>query len=90
MNQENNGSKKDKGKKLLDSYAKYTSIAFQMLVIILLGVFGGIKLDEWLKLKFPVFTVTLAILSVMLAIYYSVKDFLRSEDKKGGNKKNKK
>ncbi|MCD4697982.1 MAG: AtpZ/AtpI family protein [Bacteroidales bacterium] len=61
----------------MDSYAKYSSIAFQMLFIILLGVFGGIKLDEWLNLHYPIFTVILSMLSVILAIYYVVKDLLK-------------
>jgi len=69
----------EKRKKSLDSYARYSSIAFQMLAIILAGVFGGIKLDEWLNLKVPVFTVSLSILSVILAIYYVTKDLLRSD-----------
>jgi F0F1-type ATP synthase assembly protein I len=48
-----------------------------MLVIILVGVFAGLKLDEFLKWKFPVFTIVLSILSVVLAIYYAVKDFIK-------------
>jgi hypothetical protein len=58
-----------------------------MLAIILLGVFGGIKIDQWLKLDIPVFTVILSIASVILAIYYAVKDFLKMDrkDKKNNN-----
>jgi len=48
-----------------------------MLAIILLGVWGGIKLDEWIKFEFPVFTVVLSMVSVVLAIYYVVKDLLK-------------
>lgn len=66
-----------KKKKYLDSYARYSSIGFQMLAIILIGVFGGIKLDQWLHLDLPVFTVVLSILSVILAIYYAVKDLIK-------------
>lgn len=64
-------------KRHLNNYAKYSSIAFQMLVIILAGVFGGYKLDQWLDLTFPVFTVVLSLLSVILAIYTVVKDLLK-------------
>jgi len=67
----------EKKKKSLDSYTRYSSIAFQMLVIILIGVFGGIKLDEWLKLTVPVFTIILSILSVILAIYTVTRDLLK-------------
>jgi len=61
----------------LNNYAKYSGLAFQMIAIILLGVFGGIKLDDWLNLKFPVFTVILSLTGTGAAVYYGIKDFLR-------------
>ena len=64
-------------KKILKSYARYTSIAFQMLVIILAGVFGGRELDKWIQTGFPVFTLILTIFSVILAIYSVIKDLLK-------------
>lgn len=64
-------------RKPLRNYARYSNIAIQMLVIILAGVFGGYKLDEYLNLKFPVFTVVLSLLSVVIAIYIVVKDLLK-------------
>lgn len=63
-------------KKNLDQYARYSSMAFQMLVIILAGVFGGFKIDQWLHTR-PVFTVILSLLAVFLSIYFVVKDILR-------------
>jgi F0F1-type ATP synthase assembly protein I len=72
----------DSKKKLLNSYGKYSSIALQMLFIILIGVFGGIELDKLLDFQFPVFTLVLSILSVVLAIYYVTKDFLKKDDRK--------
>ncbi len=68
---------KNKPNDYLNSYARYSSLAFQMLFIILAGVFGGIKLDDWLQWKFPVFTVILSLMAVVLSIYYAVKDFLK-------------
>lgn len=76
-----------KEKKSLDNYARYSSIAIQMLVIILAGVFGGYKLDQWLKLNAPVFTIILSLLSVILAIYYVTRDLLKS-GRKDHDKKN--
>ncbi|MCD4773440.1 MAG: AtpZ/AtpI family protein [Bacteroidales bacterium] len=73
--------KQNQNKKSLENYAKYSSIAMQMLAIILLGVFGGIKLDEWLDLGFPVFTLVFTLLSVILAIYYVIKDLLKNNKK---------
>jgi F0F1-type ATP synthase assembly protein I len=49
-----------------------------MLAIILLGVFGGYKLDGWLN-TIPVFTVLLSLLSVVIAIYSVVKDLLNNK-----------
>lgn len=69
----------NKKKSNLNSYAKYSSIAMQMLVIILLGVFGGYKLDEWLSLSIPVFTVVLSLLSVVIAIYTVTKDLINKK-----------
>jgi F0F1-type ATP synthase assembly protein I len=66
-------------KNYLNNYAKYSGIAIQMLVIILLGVFGGYKLDQWMKLSFPVFTILLSLLSVFFAIYSVVKDLLKKK-----------
>jgi F0F1-type ATP synthase assembly protein I len=67
-NQENNG---------LKDYAKYTSLGVQMVVIILVCVWGGIKLDKLFKLDSPVFTVILSLLGVFAAIYTAVKDFIK-------------
>jgi F0F1-type ATP synthase assembly protein I len=68
----------DRNKKALNNYARYSSIAFQMLAIILLGIFGGFKLDEWLHSK-PFLTIILSLLSVILAIYFVTRDLLRKK-----------
>lgn len=41
------------------------------------GTYGGVKLDEWLALKFPIFTLVLAMASVFMAIYVFIKDFIK-------------
>lgn len=51
-------------------------MVIQMGVIIFAGTFGGIKLDEKIQLGFPLFTVILSFLSVLLAMYYVLKDFI--------------
>jgi F0F1-type ATP synthase assembly protein I len=48
-----------------------------MIAIILIGVFGGIKLDELVKWEFPVFTLILTILAVVLSMFYAVRDLIR-------------
>ena len=61
------------------AYMKYATMGTQMLVIIGLGVFGGYRLDKWLELKVPVFTLLLSLLSVAAAIYLSIKDLLKKK-----------
>ncbi len=79
MKQEKKDSNSNqKSKKQLNDYAKYSGMAFQMVIIMLLGVFGGIKLDAWVtKFEFPLFTLLLTIFAVNLAIYLSIKDFIK-------------
>ena len=61
----------------LESYARYSGLAFQMFAIIGLGIFGGVKLDQWVDTGFPVFTVLLSIISVAAAIYTAVRDLTK-------------
>jgi F0F1-type ATP synthase assembly protein I len=59
------------------NYARYSTIAFQMIVIVLGGVFLGNKLDHWLHLNKPIFLVILSIFSGFLALFLSFKDLLK-------------
>ncbi len=54
--------------------AKYTSAAFQMAAIIVLGALGGRYLDSYLQNTTKVFTAVLTILAVALALYFFLKD----------------
>ncbi len=67
---------KDKrsGKRPLNSYVKYSAVGFQMAFIIFLFTYGGYKIDGWLGMKIPVFTVVLSMLSIVVSIYYFIKD----------------
>jgi len=64
-------------KKQLNNYGRYSSMGIQMMAIIVIGSMGGLKLDQWLHLKFPVFTLILSLASVALAIYIAIKDITR-------------
>jgi F0F1-type ATP synthase assembly protein I len=68
---------KDKKRKQLSSVIKYSGLAFQMIVVILVVLYGGIKLDEYLQREFPLFTFIGAILGVVLALYFALKDFIK-------------
>ena len=60
--------KNDDLKNNLNNYAKYSGVAFEMLGIIVLGVWGGIKLDALLGTK-PLLTVILSLGAVFAAMY---------------------
>ncbi|HAX93553.1 MAG TPA: hypothetical protein DCY25_06345 [Bacteroidales bacterium] len=61
----------------LHNFAKYSGMAFQMMAIILVTTWGGVKLDKVLNLETPVFTVVLSLLGVFAAIYTSLRDFIK-------------
>lgn len=65
-----------KKKKKLDDFIRYSNLAFEMIAIMGVGVFAGIKIDQWLELSFPAFTLGLMILSVLGAIYHVIRKFL--------------
>ncbi|MFN0032941.1 MAG: AtpZ/AtpI family protein [Flavobacteriales bacterium] len=58
---------------------RYTGMATQMAVTIGLGVWGGIKLDEKFPNKARAFTLTLSLLSVVLAMYLVMRDFMKKK-----------
>ena len=59
---------------------KYSGMAFQILACILLGFWGGMKIDELLGLKkVPIFTLVFGLLGVVVGIYISIKDFLKKK-----------
>jgi F0F1-type ATP synthase assembly protein I len=49
-------------------------MAAQMAITILIGVFGGIKIDEYLKMQTPIFTLIFSLLAVAAAMYLVIKD----------------
>lgn len=66
-------------KKPLNEYARYSAMGFQMAAIIFVSTWGGVKLDEYLQLKVPVFTLVFSILSVVLSMYYFIKGFIKKK-----------
>ena len=68
-------------KKPANDFIKYSSMAFQMGIIILGSTYGGVRLDKYLQWKFPVFTVVFAISSVGIALYQVLKGLTKSNKK---------
>lgn len=63
--------------KPLNAYAKYSVLGIQMAIIIGGGCYGGFKLDEYYKNTTPVFTIILSLVSIGLAMYIVLKDFIK-------------
>jgi len=48
-----------------------------MMAIIALGTFLGYKIDQWMNNEFKAFTLGLMIFSVVVAIFYGVRNLLK-------------
>ena len=55
-------------------FIKYTNIAFRMIVIILVGVFSGVKLDEYFEMETAIFTLVLSLISVAGSMYVIIRE----------------
>jgi len=54
-------------------------MAFQMIIIIGIMTFVGVKLDEHSAGEKPIFTAILSLLGVLAALYITLKDFIRKK-----------
>ena len=79
MKRKNKSDKEDSKKKQFTGVLKYSGLAFQMIAIILLVLYGGMKLDEYLENEFPLFTFLGAISGVVLSLYVVLKDLLNKK-----------
>lgn len=71
----------------LNTYARFSGIAFQMIAIIGLGVYAGIKLDEKYPNKYRLFTLILSLSSIGIALYTVIRqvtDFTKKQENSNG------
>ena len=64
-------------KKPLNNYIRYSSMGIQMGATIFLMTWAGVKIDEYLQLKFPAFTLFFALFSVAGVMYYFIKQITK-------------
>lgn len=57
----------------LNNYAKYSSIAFQMIAIIGVGSFVGVKIDDYFGDKNNLWTIILSLCSTILAVIFVIR-----------------
>ncbi len=73
--------KKNK-KKQLNTYINYSSLITQMAIIIVVGAFFGDYLDKKSISETPIYTITLCLFSIFLALYYVIKKITCHNEKK--------
>ena len=61
----------------LQTYAKYFSMTFQMIVLIVMGGFGGRALDNLFLFNKPVFAVIFIILATVLSLFLFFRTILK-------------
>ena len=82
--QENQNQKKNNP---LNDYARSSAIGIQMIVIIGLGVYAGIKLDEKYPNKYKLFTIIFSLLAIGIALYSVIRQVTEITTKKKSNDK---
>jgi hypothetical protein len=73
--------KEKKPIKPLNSYARLSGIAFQMMSIIAVGTFIGIKLDEKYPNKYDGYTLGLSLTSVIVSLVYVIRRIIAASKK---------
>ena len=71
----------EKVRKHSNEYLKYSGMAFEMFAIMGIFVFVGTKLDERLQNEKGWFTILGAILGTIVALVYTLRDFLFNKEK---------
>lgn len=70
---ENSHNDSKKKKETLNKFIRFSTIAFEMGLIIGGGTYGGVYLDREFNLETPIFTIILSLLSVFIALYLVIK-----------------
>ena len=76
--QPNPKNKVNRGKQGFDAYSRYSTIAIQMVIIIVITSLGGVKLDKLAGTE-PILTVVLSLLGVASAMWLVIKEVLRNK-----------
>jgi hypothetical protein len=59
-----------------NDYIKYSGIGIQLLVVVFLVTYAGFWLDRYFQTAKPIFSILFGILSVVLGIWFMVKELL--------------
>jgi F0F1-type ATP synthase assembly protein I len=70
-----------KKKRPLSNYARFSGIAFQMIVIIGVGTYLGVFLDEKFPNEHNIYTVIFSLTAVILSIYFVVRQIIKMSNR---------
>jgi uncharacterized membrane protein YqjE len=59
---------------------RYVGLGTQWMVLMLLAVWAGIKIDEKLQWKFPLFTVLLPLIALVFSLWKIIKEFSKPKN----------
>jgi ATP synthase protein I len=76
VNKPENDSEFKPGKEGLNKFIKYSTLGFEMALIIGLGTWGGVALDDYFMNETPGFTIALSLFSVIGSLYIVIKRLL--------------
>jgi F0F1-type ATP synthase assembly protein I len=62
----------------ISTYMRYSGMALEFFLICGVAAFIGTKLDKWLKLSFPAFTIILLLIAMSGALYRIYKQTTKS------------
>ena len=68
-------------KRQLNSYAQFSGIVIQMIAIIGIGTFIGVKLDENFPNEYNLYTLILTLTSVIASIIYVIRRIIATSKK---------
>ena len=71
--EQKNKDKKKNSPEGINKFVRFSSLAFEMGIIIGGGTYGGVYLDRYFELETPVFTIILSLFSVFASLYLVVK-----------------
>jgi hypothetical protein len=72
-------SKKQPKANNANSILRYSGMGLQMGAIMLLGAWLGIKIDDHFAVKNNIFTASLTIIAVVIAMYLTIKDLIKNK-----------
>lgn len=65
--------KNPKKNESVNKFIRFSTIAFEMAIIIGGGTYIGVWLDEYYKMETPIFTIILSLFSVFASLYIVIK-----------------